>query len=222
MDSHGDATRAPDAMARATAAATTLPSDAERDHAHGDLTAEPGRDDAVEKHLLFWLDESPYLVRLADLREVLSAVPPHVALPFSPAWLRGIFPLRTDLVALVDPAPILFNDPEDGDRRIAHAEGARVATLSDIGRMETPRALVVGEDDHVLALLADAIGDICALRPEDQQAPDLTPTTERAPLPQYIVGAYQIEKLGRAAWALHIPQLTEDIFAALEERPTHE
>jgi chemotaxis signal transduction protein len=204
MDSHGDATRAPDAVARATAAATTLLNEAER--AQGDLGAQPQaptQDDATEEHLLFWLGASPYLVRLAELREVLPTVPPHVALPFSPAWLRGLFPLHTDLVALVDPSPILFDNAE-------------------AGQGDASRALVIGEDEHVLALLVREVGEICALRPEELHAPDLTTASGHPPLPQYIVGAYQIEALGRAAWALHIPRITEDLFSALEERPAYE
>jgi chemotaxis signal transduction protein len=177
-----------------------------------------------EEHLLCWLGTTPYLVRLADLREVLPGLPPHVALPFSPQWLWGVFPLRADLVALVDPSPTLLYGPEAA-RRMIHAASLPTAPASAVGRPETPRALVVGEGDHLLALVVDRIGDIYPLRPEDAGDADdqgRPATGDAHALPAYVAGAYRITGLERPALALRIAQVCDDIFAALQERPAHE
>lgn len=182
-----------------------------------------------EEHLLFWLGQTPYLVRLADLREVLPGIPPHVALPFSPQWLWGIFPMRAELVALVDPTPTLLHGPEAA-RHMTRAVGgnAAVAPASALGRLETPRALVVGEGDHLLALVADRIGDIYSLRAEDAEGADGAgdaggqPRALDGALPAYVAGVYPIAGLGRPALALRIAQVCGDLFAAIEEQPAHE
>lgn len=173
---------------------------------------------AGQEYLLFWLGEWPCLVRLAELREALPGVPRHAALPFSPRWLWGIFPLRTDLVALVDPIPVIYHGP-DAARAMDVTRARQSGPVSDIGPAEAPRALVVGEGDHLLALLVDRIGDICALAEADQRTPDLASQPGESPLAQYVVGAYAVAGLERHALALQIARLTDDIIAALEERP---
>lgn len=206
MDLHGDATSALDAVTQTSAAITTQSVD----------SAPEG-----QEHLLFWVGEWPYLVRLAELREALPSVPRHAALPFSPRWLWGIFPLRTDLVALVDPIPVLFYGP-DAARAMDVTHATRPATTSDFGSPEAPRALVVGEGDHLLALLADRIGDICVVAEADQRLPDLTSPSGESPLPRYVAGAYAMAGLERDALALRVALLADDIFAALEERRSYE
>ncbi len=232
MTSQSDATGAPDAaplaltMALSSAQTATqeqtLLRALERAEAGQTLAKDPAEG---EEHLLCWLGETPYLVRLADLREVLSSLPAHVALPFSPHWLWGVFPLRADLVALVDPSPTLLHGPEAA-RRMIHAANAspRKTQASAVGRPEMPRALVVGEGDHLLALVADRIGDIYPLRPEDAGDADdhARPATAAHTLPAYVGGAYRIAGLERLALALRIAQVCDDIFAALQERPAHE
>jgi chemotaxis signal transduction protein len=233
MTSQSDATSAHDvaplalAMALSSAQAATqeqtLLRALERAEAGQTLATDPAEG---EEHLLCWLGTTPYLVRLADLREVLPGLPPHVALPFSPQWLWGVFPLRAELIALVDPLPTLLHGPEAA-RHMTHAASASLPTApaSAVGRPETPRALVVGEGDHLLALVADRIGDIYPLRPED--AGDADDQSHRAPaaahaLPAYVAGVYPITGLERPALALRIAQVCDDIFAALQERPAHE
>ncbi|HEY7975171.1 MAG TPA: chemotaxis protein CheW [Ktedonobacterales bacterium] len=239
MMSQGDASDAHDTVAMRSVAPLASGRGAEQEQAllraleraEAGLTLTPDPAEG-EEYLLFWLGEAPYLVRLADLREVLSGLPPHVALPFSPQWLWGVFPLRTELVALVDPSPTLLHGPEAA-RRMARAERLRPASAHTlIGQVEAPRALVVGEGDHLLALVADRIGDICLLRAED--AEDAGEAGERgrsaravgasaaAALPAYVAGAYPIAGLNRPALALRIAQVCVDIFAAIEERPAHE
>src|SRR5215469_1076612 len=57
--------------------------------------------------LLFWIGETLYASPLQTLREALPHIPAFTLLPFSPPWLLGVFPLRTDLVTLLDPQPFL-------------------------------------------------------------------------------------------------------------------
>lgn len=182
-----------------------------------------------EEYLLFWLGETPYLVRLADLREVLPSLPPHIALPFSPQWLWGLFPLRAELVALVDPTPILLHGPAAAQHMTRATSASQPAVpASALGGPTTPRALVVGEGDHLLALVADRIGEIYLLGPDaaegvgdDGQARPTAANIAGA-LPAYVAGAYPIAGLNRPALALRIAQVCDDIFAAIEERPAHE
>lgn len=228
MDHQGGAASAHDATATGVVAPKpsaemsqeeSLPQTLE--YAAAGLPIEARQEPASEEYLLFWLGDAPYLVRLVDLREALPNVPRHVALPFSPRWLWGIFPLRTDLVALVDPRPTLFHGPETA-RAVDAATIASAAPMDDFARAETPRALVVGEGNHLLALLADRIGDICQPSASEQLPPDAVAQTGAIPQPQYVAGVYALAGMERDVVALRIAPLVEDIFAALEERPANE
>ena len=176
-------------------------------------------EDDGEEHLLLWLGDAPYLARLADLREVLPGVPAHIALPFSPLWLWGIFPLRTDLVALVDPAPMLRHGPGAANDA-PPSESRRVEAPRPLSQADSRYALVIGEGERSLALVADRIGEIVPLRPDDQEPAALGGVTEI--VSRYVEGAYPIAGLDRPALALRMAPLREDILAALEERSAHE
>lgn len=173
-----------------------------------------------QQYLLFWLGAWPCLVRLAELREALPAVPRHVALPFSPRWLWGIFPLRTDIVALIDPLPMLTLGPEAA-RHASDTSLAPLASTAGFGLAEPPRALVVGEDEHQLALLVDRIGDIYVIRDDDRRPLSLPAEPGAAPLPQYVAEAYAVPGLDGEALALRVSKLVEDALSALEERQDH-
>ncbi len=62
---------------------------------------------AGAEHLLFVCAGVPCAAPLADLREALPTMPRTTPLPFSPPWLLGLFPLRTEIIGLVDPVPML-------------------------------------------------------------------------------------------------------------------
>jgi chemotaxis signal transduction protein len=57
--------------------------------------------------LLFVCAGVPCAAPLAELREALPTLPRTTPLPFSPPWLLGLFPLRTEIIGLVDPVPML-------------------------------------------------------------------------------------------------------------------
>jgi len=225
MDRQADGMSAPDALTGSGAAVTTrladdapeafMPSATDPEMA-GESAATPD-EPAGQEYLLFWLGEWPCLVRLAELREALPVVPGHAALPFSPRWLWGIFPLRTDLVALVDPMPVLMHGP-DAARAMDVTRAPRAASANDFGPVEALRALVIGEGDHLLALLVDRIGEICAVTEGDRRPGDLADQPGEVPLAQYVAGAYTVAGVERDALELRIARLADDIFAALEER----
>lgn len=184
------------------------------------VLAEPVEEPKGEQYLLFWLGEWPCLAPIAELREALPHVPRHVALPFSPRWLWGIFPLRTEIVALVDPIPMLTHGP-DAARDADATRRAAAGPLGEFGQMEPLRALVVGEGDHLVALIADRIGEIRVVRAEDQRPLDQA-LGAAALLPQYLAVAYAVEGLERPALALRVSRLVEDTLAALEEQTDDE
>ena len=113
-------------------------------------------------------------------------------------------------------------------RREAGAAGVGLprTPTSGAGRPDSPRALVVGEGDHLLALVANRIGDIYPLRPDnagDANDPAYAPVAAAQALPAYVAGVYLwIAGLERPALALRIAQVCDDIFAALQEQPAHE
>ncbi len=165
-----------------------------------------------DERLLVWLGDTPYLARLPDLREVLFSAPPYIALPFSPAWLWGVFPLRTDLVALADPMPMLMHGPDSADAPTP------VAPVS----VSAPQAIVVGEGERLIALLVQRIGDIRALQPDELAPLDPATLPADAPLPRYLLGGVTTLDLGRPTYALDVARLADDMLSALEERPAHD
>jgi chemotaxis signal transduction protein len=99
--------------------------------------------------LLFWIDETLYASPLQTLREALPLIPAFTSLPFSPPWLLGVFPLRADLVTLIDPQPFL---------------SALAGNVADEyyapATLYNKQALLVGDSGWLMAILVDRIGDI--------------------------------------------------------------
>src|SRR5579875_1764982 len=65
------------------------------------------------EHLLFVCANLPCAAPLAELREALPALPRTTPLPFSAPWLLGIFPLRTEIIGLADPVPMLLGQEQN-------------------------------------------------------------------------------------------------------------
>lgn len=166
-----------------------------------------------DEHLLFWINDTPFVAPLNVLREALPVVPPHIALPFSPPWLWGIFPLRTELVALVDPWPTLTAGP-----LVAREAPSGPASLQS-PHAEATKALIVGEGEQMLGLLVGRVGDICLLEPGDEREALAASPPIAA---RYIAGAYAVAGVDGAVFALDVAALTDDIFEALKERSAHE
>jgi chemotaxis signal transduction protein len=153
------------------------------------------------EYLLFRCGETACAVALHQLREVLPAVPAAVPLPFSPFWLLGVFPLRTELVGLVDPAPVLLN----GHTQVAVPRDQRLSAV-----------LVAGEGDVTLGLAVRAVGDIALVEPYEitrNSAADGPVATA------YAYGSYRPPTGGAPHVVIDLPQLLADLLRLLTEGP---
>lgn len=102
------------------------------------------------EHLLCAFHDVRCAIALHELREVQPAVPAVVALPFSPTWLVGMFPWRTELAGLIDPVPML----------LAAAPSQRSSDQSPAALTAT---LIAGEDDRLLGLAVTRLGGVAAI-----------------------------------------------------------
>lgn len=158
----------------------------------------------LAERLLFWIDDKPYSAALTSLWEALPAIPKTAPLPFSPSWLVGLFPLRTDLVTLIDPRPLLENGMGEATTR---------GTLASPGGEQ---ALLIGETGRLIAFVVDRIGDIvkvsgtvAPLREEE--------AAERGISAGYVEGTYPFDNDGHeSAIALNLAALYEDVIGKLE------
>jgi chemotaxis signal transduction protein len=165
---------------------------------------DPTEGRAGSEYLLFMCRQTPCAVPLHELREVLPSLPRTVSLPFSPPWLLGIFPLRTELLGLVDPAPILL--------------GARAPESASPASLPTT-ALIVGEGDTLLGLAVASVGDIALVHP-DTLVP--APFTSDTPLTGTYAPARYVPPSGGPEYAmLDLPRLTADLIRALTEGAAH-
>ena len=152
-------------------------------------------------HLLFTCGQTPCAVSLVHLREVLATLPSPVPLPFSPPWFLGVFPLRLDVLGLVDPTPMLLG----ADAPPSLAGSAATA--------------IVAGDETLLALAVSSVGDIALLRPEEiterraDDMPELVAT--------YCLGICAPQAGGTYA-LVDMPRLIDDLVLALREVAANE
>lgn len=160
----------------------------------------------IAERLVFTIDGSPYSASLASLHEALSEIPTAVALPFSPHWLIGLFPLRTDLVALVDARGLLAGGVD------LEPQTHPVVPLTD------KQALVIGETGRLIAIVVERIGDIVVgsgmvgAGIEDECA-------RRGITTRYVEGGVATGEAASAnvALPLNLDTLARDVLAELEE-----
>ena len=181
------------------------------------------------EYLLFTCGGVECGVPLATLREVLPALPQITPLPASPEWMMGIFALRTELIALVDPASLLLESVEEQEPHLHHAatyqptsvlptpsRGHSQPTSDDIPRA----ALIVGTGERCLAWAVALIGDI--LRLDDHEiAPHTRVATAgaREVRQRYVAGEYVMPQNGRRYTLLQTELVLDDVLHALEEEP---
>lgn len=153
------------------------------------------------EYLLFTCDQTPCAVPLVHLREVLPALPTPVPLPFSPPWFLGVFPLRLDVLGLVDPTPLLLG---------RHAPQSRSGA---------PATAIVAGDETLLALAVSSVGDIALVQPEEITA---TSDNELPPIVDaYAVGCYGPQS-GATYTVIDMHRLIDDLVRALTEVATNE
>ena len=114
-------------------------------------SGDPQPASAAGELLLCHFHHLPCAIAAHELREALPAPPAAVALPFSPPWLLGVFPWRTELAALLDPAPILLSAPSAPG--VPALESAPFVAV-----------LIAGEDERLLGLAVTRLGDRATLR----------------------------------------------------------
>lgn len=164
-------------------------------------------------HLLFACADVPCALPLTTLREVMRTTPAIILLPHSPPWMHGLFPWQAEIMALVDPAPMLLGRQHlaavDTPARLA---GARPAAM----------ALVVGDDQRALALVVDTVGDIAAVEAADVKD---VPAGGGADLPlreRYVTGVYEHASTGTHFALLDAGRLLDDLLDAIAEGgPNH-
>jgi chemotaxis signal transduction protein len=164
--------------------------------AHGE---QPGDGRAGTQYLLFRCGQTPCAVALTDLREVLPALPAAVAMPFSPSWLLGLFPLRAELLGLVDPAPLLLSS----NGQASYESGALAM------------ALIAEHEGVPLGMAVAAVGDIAHV-PPDEVVP-ITPDAVIAVARSYALGIYVSPRGGTPYTVVDLRRLMADLLAALSE-----
>jgi chemotaxis signal transduction protein len=177
-------------------------------------------------YLLFVCAGRECAVPLSALREVLAAVPRAVYLPFTPVWMLGIFPLRNEMLGLVDPVPVLtYREPASTAAGTSASpvipEGSPLRRSSDGVPGRAPAtALIVGSEDRCLAWAVDSVGDIALV--QDGELCELGDLDERIPrdLPferRYVKGVYTPRATDSRILVLDAETLLTDQLDALEQ-----
>lgn len=170
----------------------------------GGPTASRAEVQPATEYLLFTCRGIACAAPLHDLREVLRTVPPSVRMPFSPAWLLGIFTLRTDLLGLVDPSPMLLG----------------AAWADRVGAAPAPVAtLIVGYSEPLLGMAVGPIGEIVAIRPDEVEASPLPDETSNAS--SYIRGHYQPTGASERYAVVDMAPFVAALLRALREGADH-
>lgn len=180
------------------------------------------------QYLLFACAGLTCAVPLTILREVLPALPSVVPLPYSPDWLLGIFPLRSEMLGLADPAAMLLGQPADG----TSLQGMETeALLSSVAAQASPfvsdgapmTALVVGTGERSLAWAVTMVGAIVLIRDGEisigaagaagsMEASSALPVAAR-----YCAGIYTSPDGGQRIVIVRAETLLDDLLSALEE-----
>jgi chemotaxis signal transduction protein len=170
-------------------------------------SASPAPAAGVE-HLLFACADVPCALPLTALREVMRATPKTIPLPHSPPWMHGVFPWQSEIVALVDPAPMLL-----GRQHLAAVDtparpaGARPATM----------ALVMGDGERALAWVVDIVGDIAAVEAKDVKDVRADGGADLPPRERYVTGVFEHAHTGARYALLDAGRLLDDLLDAIAE-----
>jgi chemotaxis signal transduction protein len=162
---------------------------------------EPATDDPApdgDPYLQFICADIACAAPITHFREVLPTLPTTIALPFSPPWMLGLFALHTELIGLVDPAPLLFEAPEliGLSRSRAHngqviVPGARKPATTN-WRLATPEsgptALIIGSSEQMLALAVSAVGDLVYVRSDEVRDEPAVGASARIPAARFRAG----------------------------------
>lgn len=167
--------------------------------------AEPTSTPVATDHLLCVCHDLRCAFALGDLREVLPSLPAVVPLPFSPPWLLGMFPWRTELAGLIDPAPLLLGGgaPPRDQTSMPDTGAALSATV------------VAGDDEHLLGLAVTRLSGVAAIAP-DALHPTLAADTRLLTAP-FVRGWYTAPSDGAAYAVLDLRAFMDAGLAALRD-----
>jgi len=161
------------------------------------------------QYLLFECGHINCAVPLADLREVRNTVPRTIPLPGSPDWMLGIFPVRSEMLALVDPIPALFGRLEQ--------------TVAPVGPLPAPAlerasVMIVGTGERSLAFVVDSYsGTPTGHGHELDTSAQMLVRTGLPFVARYVAGIYAPADTDRRYAVLEADHLLSDLIAALEE-----
>jgi chemotaxis signal transduction protein len=167
-------------------------------------------------------------VPLTAVREVVAGIPAAAPLPDSPAWLLGVMQWRGELIALIDPLPILTgNAAAHGGpwRRVPRADHGGPAAWRPIiglargadpsGLSESGAAIVLGDDTCCIALAVDTVDTLGSLV-SSAAGPAARQEKAVPVLPRYTAGM-TAKVGGSSSPVLRTGTLLEDVVAALTE-----
>jgi chemotaxis signal transduction protein len=171
----------------------------------------PPASTAGVEHLLFACADVPCALPLTALREVMRPAPATIPLPHSPPWMHGVFPWQSEIMALVDPAPMLL-----GRQHLAAVDTPARLTGTP---PPTTMALVVGDGERALAWMVDTVGDIAAIEAQDVRAAG---GADLPPRERYVTGVYEQTHTGARYALLDAGRLLDDLLDAIAEGgPNH-
>ena len=196
----------------------------------GRRNAEDGAAPVGDPYLQFTCADVACAAPLTLFREVLPTLPTTVALPFSPPWVLGLFALHTELIGLVDPAPLLFESPglQGLSRARTHngqviVPGARKAP-SESWRLAEPEsgptALIIGAADRMLALAVSGVGDLRYVQPGEIHHADPDTQSARTPAERFSLGVLAQPDRQTLTYIVKIDELLDtllNILASVEE-----
>jgi len=155
----------------------------------------------------------------------LRPVPAVVALPGCPNWMLGIFPHRSQFIALVDPLPLLSATVTESNRCISmrsvgeYVQAAKAGQTS-VDQSTGPTALLIGSGERCVAWSVSAVGDIIRLTSDsirefagmDDAYPQLDP--------RYSTGKCVLDESGEPCVVVQAHSLLEDQLARIAESAT--
>jgi chemotaxis signal transduction protein len=171
--------------------------------------------------LLFMCGSVACAALLSGLREVIPHLPACAMLPFSPPWLLGVFPLRSEMLGLVDPAPQLLGiaSSESYVPVVAPRQRPSDALFPSppTGQLGLSMTLVAGDGTHQLGLAVSAVGDAVLAVEEEIVVERDAPPREASPIHErYIAGIYTPRQTQDHYTILHIERLLDDLIHALD------
>jgi chemotaxis signal transduction protein len=100
------------------------------------------------------------LLPLSELRGVLTEAPKVTRFPFSPPWMFGVFLFRAELLALVDPLPVLLGHGRHA-AKVARSQ-LRLAREDSMHPPSggVPPTILVGRGERSLGFRADGVFDV--------------------------------------------------------------